>query len=280
MDIIAFVILHYETENDTKECLASLMKYRNGNVNVVIVDNGSVTGKLDTLKREYKNHNSIIFLRNETNLGFAKGNNIGFQYAKNELHANHIIMTNSDTVFEQEDFIEVLLETQRKYHYDVAGPRIISQVDGKNQNPVQVMYKSLPDLQKRILKYRILLLGSCFNIDLLIKRYISKEIVEIQIDKVEEYQLHGACMLFGPQYIKSYEGLYPKTFMYGEESILKYITDRDRLTMKYIDELTVYHKEGSSTNSVYGKGRKKRQFYYKWNIDSCKILRTLMTKNA
>jgi|GEM_PF-93008 Predicted glycosyltransferases len=280
MNVIAFVILHYETTNDTRDCLASLMKYMQDNVYIIIVDNGSVVGKLDSLKEEYKNIENIVFLRSETNQGFAKGNNIGFCYAKDKLKADYIILTNSDTIFEQEDFVKTMVEAQLKYHFDVAGPQIISMADGKNQNPVQVMYQNLSDLRKRLLKYRILYITSYFNIDLLIKKFLSKEITEVNIDKVHDYQLHGACMIFGPQYIKSYDGLYPKTFMYGEESILKYIADRDQLTMKYIEELSVYHKEGSSTDSVYGKGRKKRQFYYKWNIDSCKILGTLMRKKS
>lgn len=280
MNVIAFVILHYETTNDTRDCLASLMKYMQDNVYIIIVDNGSVVGKLDSLKEEYKNIDNIVFLRSETNLGFAKGNNIGFCYAKKKLKADYIILTNSDTIFEQEDFVKTMVDAQLKYHFDIAGPQIISMVDGKNQNPVQVMYQNLNDLQKRLLKYRILYSTSYLNIDLVIKKYLSKEITEVNIDKVHDYQLHGACMIFGPQYIKGYDGLYPKTFMYGEESILKYIAVRDQLTMKYIEELSVYHKEGSSTNSVYGKGREKRQFYYRWNIDSCKILRSLMQKKS
>ena len=64
--------------------------------------------------------------------------------------------------------------------------------------------------------------------------------------------------------------------MYGEESILKYIAERDNLKMVYIDRIEMYHKEGSSTNAIYGAGKKKRQFFYKWNIEGCKLLNNLM----
>ena len=61
-------------------------------------------------------------------------------------------------------------------------------------------------------------------------------------------------------YVKNYDGLYPKTFMYMEEDILKYITKRDHLVMKYFDGAEVFHKEGSSTGKIYGAGRKKEVF--------------------
>ena len=66
--------------------------------------------------------------------------------------------------------------------------------------------------------------------------------------------------------------------MYMEESILKFITLRKKMKMCYLDELVVKHKEGSSTGQIYGKGKKKRQFYYTWNIDGCTQLVNLMKK--
>lgn len=278
MNKITFVILHYETVSDTEQCLKSLQKFlTNDNVNVVVVDNGSKSGKLDNLKKEYESNKSIIFLRSEINLGFAKGNNIGFQYAKMNLDPDFIILTNSDTVYEQKDFIETLQKSYDMSKFDVAGPKIISMVDGKNQNPVMKMYNSKKDLQIRLLKYKILMMLSYLNLDVKFKKYFSKEIIEVDKNKSpDEIQLHGACLIFSRKYIEKYDGLYDKTFMYGEESILKYIVEKNNMSMIYIDELEIYHKEGSSTDHIYGKGVQKRQFYYKWNIDACYHLKKLM----
>lgn len=274
---ITFVILHYETIDDTKQCLESLEKFIDNNVNIVVVDNGSKTGKLDSLEKEYKDNKSIIFIRNELNLGFAKGNNIGFKYAKEHLNSDFIILTNSDTVFEQNNFIEVLQKSYDEFKFDVAGPKIISLADGKNQNPVIKMYNNKKDVRIRILKYKILMMLSYLNMDVKFKKYFSKEIMEVDKNKPpNEIQLHGACMIFSRTYIDKFDGLYDKTFMYGEESILKYIIDKNKMSMVYIDELMMYHKEGSSTDTIYGNGLKKRQFYYKWNIDGCYHLKKLM----
>lgn len=277
MNKITFVILHYETINDTEQCLRSLEKFlAYEGVSIVVVDNGSKQGKLNNLKECYKDIKSIIFLRSESNLGFAKGNNIGFRYAKNHLNPDFIILTNSDTVFEQKDFINTLEEAYGCNKFDVAGPKIISMVDGKNQNPVMKIYNSKKDVQKRLFKFRVLLLFSYLNCDSKIKDCFSKEIQEVDNSESADVQLHGACLIFSKNYIDKFDGLYDKTFMYGEESILKYIIDKNNMKMEYVDKLEIYHKEGSSTDTIYGKGVRKRRFYYKWNIDGCYHLKKLM----
>ena len=179
-------------------------------------------------------------------------------------------------IFKQENFIEELENAENKTGFDVAGPNIISLVDGKNQNPVNVMYHSLKDLKKRIFKDSVLLLSSYVNLDKLLQKIFAKEIPEVPYQEGMDFQLHGACMFFANEYLKNYDGLYEKTFMYGEENILKYIATRDNMNMAFLDNLTVYHKEGSSTEAVYGKKIGKRKFYYKWNLNSCKLLKKMM----
>lgn len=272
----AFVVLHYETVSDTEECIKSLLKYVETNESyIIVVDNGSKRETVENLEKRFSSE-KVIFIKSEENLGFAKGNNLGFKYAKDILNVDFIILTNSDTIFEQKDFIYKLENFYVKDNFDIAGPQIISLMDGKNQNPVEKIYYSPKDVQKRMLKFQILLILSYLNLDVFIKKYISSEIKEQNTENLENYQLHGACLIFSKNYIKGYDGLYEKTFMYGEESILKYISERDQLRMVYIPEITMYHKEGSSTNAIYGEGKAKRQFFYKWNIEGCNLLKKLM----
>ena len=61
MNKITFVILHYETVDDTRLCLKSLEKFlTNEGVSVVVVDNGSKNGRLHDLEEEYKDYKSVI----------------------------------------------------------------------------------------------------------------------------------------------------------------------------------------------------------------------------
>lgn len=276
--IITFVILHYESITDTKECINSLKKYLNDDrVGIVVVDNGSRSGKLINIENEY-DKTKIHFLYSKTNLGFACGNNLGFDFAKNKLNSDIIILCNNDLIFKQTDFVNQLRREYKEKNFDIAGPKIYSLVDGKNQNPVQVLYPTINSLKKKIFKLKILYMASYVNLDIMIKRLFSKNIEEMQIVNDTDYQLHGSCLIFGSEYITKFDGLYDGTFMYMEEGILKYMAIKNNLKMLYIPSLEVFHKEGSTTNSIYGKGKKKRQFYYKWNIDGCNKLIKLMSE--
>lgn len=278
MEKVVFVVLHYETIEDTRNCINSLLKYiTKENVEIVVVDNGSTRGKMSDISKEYEKYSRIHMIYSDKNLGFAKGNNLGFIYAKETLKADIIILANNDLIFEQEDFISVLLTEYKRTQFDVAGGKIISLVDSKNQNPVPVQYTSIYDVKKRIFKFYILDFLSLFNIDTTIQKKIAKEVVEYYPKKDEDFQLHGACMIFANKYIEKFDGLYDKTFMYGEESILKYLVTKHDMKMKYFTTLTVFHKEGSSTGAIWGKGKEKRRFYYRWSIESCKLLKNLMT---
>ena len=278
---ITFVVLHYENINDTKECIDSLLAYySNEGMHIVIVDNGSVKNNLDSLTNDYFKYDRLHFLKSETNLGFTKGNNLGFYYAKYELNSEVIILTNNDTIFSQESFYELLEREVTNKHFDVAGPKIISTIDGNNQNPVPKMYTNKKAVRKRILKFQLLLILNHFGADVYFKTIYHKgsqvETIENEVIDKDNFQLHGSCMIFSNDYVKEMDGLYEGTFMYGEESILKYIVEKNNYQMEYLADLIVYHKEGSSTNNFFGKGKKKRRFFYKHNIVGCKILLDLM----
>ncbi len=271
-----FVILHYENLADTIECISSLQSYiKNDGSEVVLVDNGSIHGKLKDIEGDY-DHSCIHFLYSESNLGFAKGNNIGFRYAKYQLEADIIILCNNDLVFKQIDFVKTVVNHYEKDHFDVAGTRIISLEDGKNQNPVPVLYSTLSKLDRRIVKYYLLYILSIFNLDTVVQKRVAKEIEEYHPSDNDDFQLFGACLIFANKYLDSFDGLYDKTFMYNEESILKERVKRHFLQMKYYDDIEVMHKEGASTKAIYGKGKKKRQFFYRWNINSCWLLRKII----
>lgn len=184
-------------------------------------------------------------------------------------------MSNNDILYKQPDFVERIKKDITEQYIDVAGPRIISMVDYKNQNPVTYLFPDITSVNKRMLKFKVLR-GFCyFGLDKMVQRLFAKK-HELKDCENIEYQLHGACLILANNYIKKYDGLYPKTFMYMEEGILKYIVKKNGFNMKYLDDIEVFHKEGSSTEKIYGAGRKKRLFYYKWNINGCKVLKELM----
>ena len=75
---VSIIILNWNSYEVTRDCLASLEKIDYPNREVVLVDNGSVDGSPDRLAREFP---AVRLIRNERNLGFAGGNNVGMRDA-------------------------------------------------------------------------------------------------------------------------------------------------------------------------------------------------------
>lgn len=279
---IVFVVLHYNNLKETKKCITSLKKYlSNINVHIVIVDNGSPVNRLDKLKSQNQNP-QIHYIISQENLGFARGNNLGFKYAKEKLKANIIILTNNDTWFEQKDFITLL----KKYYengFDVAGPKILTNNGKENQNPITTTYTTPKEVDKVIFKFKFLNLLWLFNLDNMFMKKIvpvfKRKKANKNENRITDFKLHGACLIFSSSYIDKFNGLSPQTFMYGEEDFLKYIVDSNDMKFQYFNDLEVFHKGNASTDEKYGLGRKKRKFYYYWNLDSFTKLKNLMMKN-
>lgn len=255
----AFVILHYLSEKDTIECIESI---RNNLVykdkKIIVVDNNSLNDSFDNIKQKYKD-TDIIFIKNSENLGFAKGNNVGYLYAKNKLQADFIVLLNNDTVLDQCNFCDIIVDKFNQYKYFVLGPDIITH-DGFHQNPMKERHWTKKKLKLFKLKAQLRLLDMKFLRmgPRLLKR---KELISgkrhADSGDIKDVRLHGACLIFSPLYVKEYDGLDPRTFLYMEEDLLKIHMDRDHRLMMYSGAIHIYHKEDAATNMVGGSNVQK-----------------------
>ena len=105
-----FVILHYGDAAVTMEAIASMRSLERGErkVSVIVVDNASPNGTGEQVKKQMESLPDFYYIHNEENLGFARGNNVGFKYAKNELKADFIVLMNNDAVIESADFFALV----------------------------------------------------------------------------------------------------------------------------------------------------------------------------
>ena len=72
---IVFVILHYCAVQSTIDAVESIRKY--SSTEIVIVDNASPDKSGFELLRKYSHAPNIYVILNQSNEGFARGNNIG-----------------------------------------------------------------------------------------------------------------------------------------------------------------------------------------------------------
>lgn len=274
---IVYVILHYMAGQDTIECAESIMQSASAsdnNISIVIVDNGSTNDSYQLLQEKFNNTDKVILLHSDENLGFSKGNNLGFKYAKYQLKADFIVMVNNDTIISQTNFNEVLVRKFDEEQYAVLGPDILT-ADGYHQNPGDKQSWGLKELRVSRMKKRIRLILSYLHLDSTLGEALAnnKNIYRsetLQGDRKNTI-LHGSCMIFSPVFIKSFDGLNGDTFLYMEEDILKLYADYYGFLMMYTSELRIFHKEDVATKMVPGTNNQHIRRKYRFMIESSKV---------
>lgn len=118
MPKVSIIILNWNGLRDTIECLESLKKIIYPNYEVIVVDNGSRGNDVDILEEKFGRY--IRLIRNEENLGFAQGNNIGISRALEDKDCKYIFCLNNDTIIEK-DSLDNLLFFAENEKYDNFG---------------------------------------------------------------------------------------------------------------------------------------------------------------
>lgn len=263
------MILHYQAIDETFACIKSI-KECYSHIRIVIVDNHSPNGSGKLLKTKYQDDPAVTVLCTEENLGFARGNNVGYEYAKKS-GADFIIQVNNDTIFDDKNFITTLLNLYEEESYAVLGPDVVCIKDGRHQNPLKGFRITPREIRWRIFKNQVGDFLAKFDLD----KKIKQETV-YQSDWKEQYDitndvskvLQGCCYIFSPLYIRTFDGMFPGTFMYYEEYILDYLCRKKGLKMIYSPKLSLKHLRKASTSSVVQQEKDKRRFKYKESIKS------------
>ncbi|MGF6353641.1 GT2 family glycosyltransferase [Paenibacillus sp. 4624] len=95
LPLVSIIVLTYNQLEYTKKCIDSIInKTAYSRYEIIIVDNMSTDGTKEYLIELEKNVEQVTIILNDTNYGFAGGNNIGLKKAKGDF----FILLNNDTV--------------------------------------------------------------------------------------------------------------------------------------------------------------------------------------
>ncbi len=124
MDHLSVVLVHFNSDKETTDCLKSLsaISSRGFKYNVVVVDNGS--------KVPYHLHHSFEdqpfeVVRSESNLGFTGGNNLGIQFALQKYLSDYVVLLNSDTTVDSEFLTQLYLFAKKNPRSGLISPKIL-----------------------------------------------------------------------------------------------------------------------------------------------------------
>lgn len=115
------VVLNWNLQDDTMECVDSLLASSYSRLHIVVVDNGSDDGSGPALAARYGRQIDLIL--NRENLGFAAGMNIGIRHALG-CGADSVLLLNNDTVIGTEAIEHLLQVSESDAAIGVLGPAV------------------------------------------------------------------------------------------------------------------------------------------------------------
>lgn len=246
---LAIIILNWNGLKDTLECLDSLKASKSDRHSVYVVDNASKEPEADVIS---KKHPWVKVIKNDSNLGFSGGNNVGIKAALRD-GAEYVILLNNDTVVDS-DIFKVMAQDAKLNKFDVASPKIYF-YGGREYHPVP------KSEQGKIIWYA----GGVLDLANIIATHRGvDEFDHAQFDNAEQTDFAtGCCMLIHKNVFESIGFL--------DDSFLAYYEDNDfcrRSVSKgfkvgYIPGSHLWHKNAGSTggsgsttqNTILAKSR-------------------------
>lgn len=126
-DLVVAVLLNYNQNEYTINCVESLLKSDYENLKILVVDNGSTKENVNRLEEELPKSTRVIFRKLIDNIGYSQGTNFGLKEGL-EFDPYYFLLINNDTIIDSQAITE-LVNTSKKhndkarvtgkvYHYD------------------------------------------------------------------------------------------------------------------------------------------------------------------
>lgn len=251
MKKIGVVLLNYNGYEDTINCIKTLINQKNVNMSLVIVDNKSINDSYKILKdfvKEYEEKYDITVMSTNSNLGFARGNNVGIRFLRNDKNCDFVFILNNDTLVKDPYAIEKLMAL---YHEGVGviNPKCCD-FDGVFQRPYRVSNGNMiKDYFQAIALTIWQIAKGIINVD-----YSIHKRKESNFNYNEyKYIIQGNAYILTPDFFKYYSQSFPGTFLYCEELFLLWYLQKANLSTVYDDNTTIWHKESGSVKSTTQK---------------------------
>lgn len=123
---LSVLIVSFNTSEILQSCLDQL--FRAGaklDLQVIVVDNASADDSADMVRREFP---QVELIASEVNLGFAAGNNLGFERVKGEF----VLLLNPDALVQESSLMNAIAHMQAHPEIGMGGGRLIGK-DGCEQ---------------------------------------------------------------------------------------------------------------------------------------------------
>ncbi len=211
MEQISVIIVNWNTGRLLSTCLHSLASLPEQDLirHVVIIDNASSDSSAEEAKSFSQEHGYLLVFE-KNNLGFAKANNMAWEYIKKHGGADdHILLLNPDTEVHAGALTALLAALDKNPSAGIVGPKLL-ETNGDVQ-PSARPFPTLGIFMLLFLKMHLLFLNSSFW-----KTYMGRSIDYAKEQQVD--QVMGAAFLIRNSVIKKI-GLLDEAFWIWFEEV-------------------------------------------------------------
>ena len=233
---ISIIIVSYNVKTFLHHCINSVQKAAvDLNVELFVVDNNSIDGTGEMVKREFPD---VHFIGNDKNLGFGKANNQALKLSKGK----YVLFLNPDTLIE-ENTLRIFLEfMDNNKKVGIAGPKILNS-DGTLQLACR---RSFPS--PAIALPKLLGLSNIFPQSRVFGKY---NLTYLDPDKSYAVDaVSGSFMFCRGELIRELKGFDEDFFMYGEDLDLCRRVQLKNMLVYYVADTTIIHHKGESSKSA------------------------------
>jgi GT2 family glycosyltransferase len=229
---LSIICVNWNSEEYLRKCIASIYKNTNGIAfEIIVVDNASPAGKVNTLKEEFP---EIKVVQSDENIGFARANNLGFKHST----GRYILILNPDTELVGPAINILFNQIQSLPDAGIVGGKLVD-----------------PDLtvQTTSIQKFPTILNQLADIEMLRLRWPNSPLWEIaplftrQEKPVKVDVIPGACMLMKSELFDRVGMFTEEYFMYGEDIDLNQKVARCGLSNYYVSDATIIHYGGTSS---------------------------------
>jgi len=223
---VAVILLNWNTPQHTIACIHSLNSYCDArNFDIIVADNGSTDGSLSILSAAFP---SVIYIDNQTNLGFAEGNNQALTYSL-EHGYTYSMLLNTDTLVEMDVVAGLLAHLET--HQEVAGV----------QPAIYWMYDKTKIWNGD--SYVNGVLGYTYN----------KKTKTFPQPFTKVQWLTGCCCLLRNSVLEKTGGFNARFFLYYEDVELSYRLRAAGHELHYLPSVSMFHEAGASGKAAKDK---------------------------
>lgn len=223
---LSIIIVSYNTEKLTRDCIESVLKNSSGvNYEIIVVDNDSKDDSVKMLRGYQSTLTNFKLLENQENLGFAKANNQAAKKAKGD----YLLLLNSDTVVKKDSLKKIVDFAKVNTGVGVAGAKLLNADDS-----IQPSCVNFPTIGNAIKEYFLGQKG-------LFDKFAPKGKLPVEVDAVV-----GAAFLITPQARKRVGLLDERYFFYFED--IDYCRKIWKVGLKvyYLPFAEIVHYHGAS----------------------------------